>query len=96
MDKKEMNKFVGVPLVIEEKIDGANLGISINKGSKSFKIYQSYFICFLLLELTMKDYEMIFQNRSKVISSASDAQWKNLDSWVKQTPGLWEVKKLFY
>jgi hypothetical protein len=68
MDKEEMKKYLNVPLVIEEKIDGANLGISITK-----------------------DYEMIFQNRSKHISSASDAQWKCLDSWVKQTPGIWEV-----
>jgi len=68
MDKKEVEKFLNIPLVIEEKIDGANLGISITK-----------------------DYELVFQNRSKVITSATDAQWKALDSWVKQTPGIWEV-----
>jgi hypothetical protein len=31
MDKKEIEKFLRVPVVIEEKIDGANLGISVGE-----------------------------------------------------------------
>jgi hypothetical protein len=80
MDKKDVEKFVTSVTVVEEKVDGANLGISITK-----------------------DYEVIFQNRylmfhslltlfrSKVISSASHPQWKGLDLWVKNNPGIWDV-----
>eukprot|EP01126_Amoeba_proteus_P035034 TRINITY_DN3521_c0_g1_i3.p1 TRINITY_DN3521_c0_g1~~TRINITY_DN3521_c0_g1_i3.p1 ORF type:complete len:242 (+),score=40.87 TRINITY_DN3521_c0_g1_i3:97-822(+) len=68
MDQKELKRFVTIPTTVEEKVDGANLGISVTS-----------------------DYQVVFQNRSKIISSASHPQWKGLDSWVKNTPGLWDV-----
>jgi len=68
MSKDELNMWFTTPVIVEEKIDGSNLGISITK-----------------------DYEIQFQNRSKQINSATHMQWKGLDNWVKQTPGLWQV-----
>ncbi len=29
--------------------------------------------------------------RAKIISSASHPQWKGLDTWVKNNPGIWDV-----
>jgi len=68
MEGPEIKRFLEVPIIVEEKIDGSNLGISKDK-----------------------DYNIIFQNRSKHITSASHTQWKGLDNWLKQTPGIWEV-----
>jgi len=68
MDAHEAAVFHSNPLVVEEKVDGSNLGISITE-----------------------DYKVIFQNRGKLISSASGSQWRQLDEWVSAHPGLWQV-----
>jgi len=68
MDKKEAIPFHSREVIVEEKIDGANLGISVTA-----------------------EMQMIFQNRSKIITSSSATQWKLLDDWVKNHPGLWSV-----
>lgn len=68
MDPKEAVKFTQRRVVIEEKVDGANLGISITA-----------------------DYQIRFQNRSHYVSSATATQFKPLDNWVSQHPGIWQV-----
>jgi len=68
MEANEFNSFFNQSLIIEEKVDGSNLGISKDK-----------------------DFNIIFQNRGKIITSASHTQWKGLDNWIKQHPGIWEV-----
>jgi len=68
MEGEEIYNFTNQPVIVEEKVDGSNLGISIDK-----------------------DVNIIFQNRSKIITSASHTQWKGLDNWLKQHPGIWEV-----
>eukprot|EP01125_Pyxidicula_operculata_P017108 TRINITY_DN5959_c0_g1_i1.p3 TRINITY_DN5959_c0_g1~~TRINITY_DN5959_c0_g1_i1.p3 ORF type:complete len:246 (-),score=23.15 TRINITY_DN5959_c0_g1_i1:1224-1961(-) len=68
MDKAEIAKFTNADLIVEEKVDGSNLGISVDK-----------------------DFNIIYQNRSKIITSASHTQWKGLDNWLKQTPGIWDI-----
>jgi atypical dual specificity phosphatase len=69
MDKKELLPFLKNKISVEEKVDGANLGISITK-----------------------DYKVIFQNRSHYVSSSTATQWKLLDDWVANHPGLWQVR----
>jgi len=68
MEGGENDRFLQVPIIVEEKIDGSNLGICKDK-----------------------DFNILFQNRSKLITSASHFQWRGLDLWLKQHPGIWEV-----
>lgn len=68
MDAKEAVKFTQRRIVVEEKVDGANLGISITA-----------------------DYQIQFQNRSHYVNSATATQFKGLDKWVTQHPGIWQV-----
>lgn len=68
MDAKEAIKFTQHPIVVEEKVDGANLGISVTE-----------------------DFQIRFQNRSHFVNSATATQFKQLDNWVSQHPGIWQV-----
>jgi atypical dual specificity phosphatase len=68
MDKKEAQVFFENPVVIEEKVDGANLGISITD-----------------------DYKLKFQNRSHLVTGESAVQWKGLEDWAKNHPGIWSI-----
>lgn len=68
MDAKEAIKFTQNRVIIEEKVDGSNLGISITE-----------------------DYQIRFQNRSHFVTSASATQFKGLDNWVTQHPGIWQI-----
>ena len=68
MDPKEAVKFTQRHIVIEEKVDGSNLGISITE-----------------------DYQIRFQNRSHFVNASSATQFKTLDHWVTQHPGIWQV-----
>eukprot|EP01130_Rhizamoeba_saxonica_P017999 TRINITY_DN8893_c0_g1_i1.p1 TRINITY_DN8893_c0_g1~~TRINITY_DN8893_c0_g1_i1.p1 ORF type:complete len:230 (+),score=43.52 TRINITY_DN8893_c0_g1_i1:13-702(+) len=65
-DDKEF--FFSNTVRLEEKIDGSNLGISIDE-----------------------NYNIIYQNRSKIVTSATASQWKGLDKWLTDHPGVWEV-----
>jgi len=67
MDQKEMLEFLKNQVTLEEKIDGANLGISLTS-----------------------DYQLTFQNRSHYVTSQSATQWKTLDLWVSQHPGIFQ------
>ena len=55
-------------IYVEEKIDGANLGISLTP-----------------------DYQLTFQNRSHYVTSQSATQWKGIDNWIAQHPGIFQV-----
>jgi len=68
MDEGEIKRFTSEALIVEEKIDGSNLGISVDENMN-----------------------IIFQNRGKIISSASHTQWKGLDKWLVDNSGLWNV-----
>jgi len=68
MEPKEAVKFTQQRVVIEEKVDGANLGISVTE-----------------------DFQIRFQNRSHFVNSATATQFKQLDNWVAQHPGIWQV-----
>jgi len=68
MDKKEATPFFTKTVSVEEKVDGANLGISCTA-----------------------DFKLLFQNRSHFVTSASATQWKGLEDWVANHPGIWDV-----
>eukprot|EP01120_Amphizonella_sp_Union-15-10_P007084 TRINITY_DN2359_c0_g1_i2.p1 TRINITY_DN2359_c0_g1~~TRINITY_DN2359_c0_g1_i2.p1 ORF type:complete len:145 (-),score=15.75 TRINITY_DN2359_c0_g1_i2:64-498(-) len=68
MDKTEAQIFFSSTVIVEEKVDGGNLGISLTE-----------------------DWNLTFHNRGHYVTSASAIQWKNLDNWVKQHPGLFQV-----
>lgn len=61
-------KFTQRRIVVEEKVDGANLGISVTE-----------------------DNQIRFQNRSHFVNTATATQFKGLDKWVTQHPGIWEI-----
>lgn len=68
LHSKEAEIFFKTPIIIEEKVDGANLGISITE-----------------------NYELMFQNRSHYVNSSTSTQWRNLDEWVQNHPGIWQI-----
>jgi len=55
---KEKERFLNSVLTVQEKIDGANLGIMIDEDGK-----------------------IQYQNRGKLISSATHKQWEHLTKW---------------
>jgi atypical dual specificity phosphatase len=60
----EIQEYCNTPLTIEEKVDGANLGITIDE-----------------------NYNVIFQNRSHIVTYASATQFKGLESWESDHSG---------
>lgn len=67
---QEARHFLQQPgtFVVEEKIDGANIGISVGP-----------------------NFELLFQNRSHFVNSSSQTQFRNLESWAKGKPGIWDL-----
>ena len=66
--EEDVSLFLGHPVTLEEKIDGANVGISLDldncfdDGSPAFR----------------------FQKRSHYVSAASESQFRGLDTWAEE------------
>jgi len=70
LTERDAQEWLARPLVLEEKVDGANLGISLSSDQS----------------------QLLFQNRSHYVTSASHVQFKQLDSWVRDhTHELWQI-----
>jgi len=61
MDKIDIDTMIKGEIVVEEKIDGANLGLRLNLSTN----------------------QIIAQNRSHYVCSASHSQFKKLDQWIE-------------
>jgi len=71
LDPAEARLFIGKPITVEEKVDGANIGISLDPlntapdGKSAFR----------------------FQKRAHFVTVASEAQFRGLDTWADENRG---------
>jgi hypothetical protein len=105
MDKKEAKVFFENPVVVEEKVDGANLGISITDDYKlKFQnryVHQHIYVSFSnnrLIDLILSPArQQVSLDPASILDLIVNhhyyclVQWKGLEDWAKNHPGIWSI-----